>query len=306
MNQSDKQISSVPPKRVFVVPYRNRLQQKFFFSNQMTFLLDGKNGDNSENGENDYEIYFSHQCDQRQFNRGATKNIGFLAVKEKYPDHYRDITFIFNDVDTLPFHRIFDYQTVPGVVKHYYGFDYALGGIVVMKGADFERINGYPNFWGWGNEDCVLQTRCLKKGLRIDRSQFYKIGSPEILQLFDGVSRLISPREHAVGVADSGVNGLTSLHRITYSVDKESLNKEDNVYVVDNARIHVINILTFLTETAFDRADFYKYDLRDSTRTIVRPNTEAKTSQRVVTTDDWKQIPAKMVPNRNKSGVLIQ
>lgn len=277
-----------PPKRVFVVPYRNRLQQKFFFSNQMTFLLDGAD---------DYEIYFSHQCDQRQFNRGATKNIGFLAVKEKYPDHYRDMTFIFNDVDTLPFHRIFDYQTTPGVVKHYYGFDYALGGIVVIKGADFERINGYPNFWGWGNEDSVLQTRCLKKGLRIDRSQFYKIGSPEILQLFDGVSRLVSPREHSVGLADTGKNGLTSIHRVTYSMDKESLNQEDNIYVVDNPRIHVINVLSFMTETSFDRANFYKYDLRDSTRTIVRPEYAAKTSQRVVTTDDWKQIPEKRISN---------
>jgi carbamoyltransferase len=74
----------------------------------------------------DYEIYFSHQCDARTFNRGATKNIGFLAIKEKYPDDYKNITFIFNDVDTIPFYKIFDYETPEGVVKHYYGFKYDL------------------------------------------------------------------------------------------------------------------------------------------------------------------------------------
>jgi hypothetical protein len=101
------------PKRIFVVPYRNRVQHKFFFSKYMSFILEGKD---------DYEIVFSHQCDARTFNRGAVKNIGFLSMKHKYPEHYKDITFIFNDVDTIPFNKIFDYETTHGVVKHYYGF----------------------------------------------------------------------------------------------------------------------------------------------------------------------------------------
>ena len=84
------------PKKVFIVPYRNRIQHKFFFSKYMQFILEG---------ETDYEIYFSHQCDARSFNRGATKNIGFLAMKQKYPNHYKDITFIFNDVDTMPYKK---------------------------------------------------------------------------------------------------------------------------------------------------------------------------------------------------------
>ena len=82
------------PRRVFIVPYRNRIQHKFFFSKYMSFIL--------ENDE-DYEIYFTHQCDARTFNRGAVKDIGFIAIRNKYPQHYKDITFIFNDVDTIPF-----------------------------------------------------------------------------------------------------------------------------------------------------------------------------------------------------------
>jgi len=269
------------PKRVFIVPYRNRKEHKFFFTNQMSFILED---------QTDYEIYFSHQCDERQFNRGATKNIGFLAIKEKYPQHYKNITFIFNDVDTLPFHRIFDYDTEEGTVKHYYGFEYALGGIVVIKGSDFENTNGFPNYWGWGNEDSVFQKRCLLKNLKIDRSQFFKIGSPEILQLFDGVKRLVSPREYLLGQQDSGIDGLSSLHRVQFSIDKESLNSQDNIYIHQNQRINIINILSFLSSIRFAQNDFYTYDLRNSTRTIVQPHREQFTKQRVTTTDDWKNI----------------
>lgn len=68
----DPQKNKIIPKRVFIVPYRNRLQHKFFFSKQMEFILED---------DDDYEIYFSHQCDRRHFNRGATRNIGFLAMR---------------------------------------------------------------------------------------------------------------------------------------------------------------------------------------------------------------------------------
>jgi hypothetical protein len=269
-----------PPKRVFIIPYRDRLHHKFFFSKQMSFILEN---------DSDYEIYFSHQCDNRNFNRGATKNIGFLVVKEKYPDDYKNITFIFNDVDTVPFHKIFDYQTTMGVVKHYYGFEYALGGIVVMKGADFERVNGYPNFWGWGNEDKVLQTRCERHGLVIDRTQFYKIGSPEILQLFDGVARLVAPRDFHVGNNDRGFDGIYTIDRLTYSVDKDSLNPQDNKYTIDCNRINMINILSFLTPSSYDRNEYFHYDLRDSTSKIVKPD-GAPTTKRAITTSEWNNL----------------
>ena len=277
-------LSPAIPARVFVVPYRNRAQHKFFFSKYMSFLLEN---------DTDYEIYFSHQCDNRTFNRGATKNIGFLAVKQKYPDHYQDMTFVFHDVDTLPFNKIFTYQTTPGVVAHYYGFQYALGGIVVIKGRDFETIGGFPCYWGWGMEDNVLQTRCLRHNLTIDRSQFYPIGSPHILQLFDGVSRIISQRDPLRSDRDEGVDGLTTLTHVTFVLQDTSLAPADNLFVVHNPRIHYINITSFDTYVPFGVDAFYEYDLRDSDKQLRRPDPHTQTHRLVATPQDWTRIQVK-------------
>ena len=251
------------PKRVFIVPYRNRLQQKFFFCQQMNFILEGSD---------DYEILFVHQMDSRPFNRGATKNIGFITMKEKYPDTYKDITFIFNDVDTLPFHKLFDYQTVLGTVKHYYGFDTALGGIVVIKGQDFELVNGYPSYWGWGMEDACLQNRCLYNKIKIDRSHFYPIGSPEILQLFDGVERLVSPKDPQRMVQDRGIDGLKTIHKLTYTIDKESTNPADNKYIVANNYLFYVNVSSFMTLVHFESDQYHQYDLREPVRKVSFPD----------------------------------
>ena len=276
-------MSKAPPKYVFIVPYRNRVQQKFFFSKYMSFILEDK--------EDEYEIYFSHQCDARTFNRGATKNIGFLAVKEKYPEHYKDISFVFNDVDTIPFHKIFNYETTHGVVKHFYGFKYALGGIVVMKGADFEKINGFPCFWGWGMEDNVLQKRCEGYNLKVDRSVFYEIGSPQILQLFDGISRIISKKDPWRMEHDNGLDGIRTIHKLSYTLDSKSENPNDNVFVAHNPNIFFINIATFMKYVKFEGDQYYNYDLREPKRKILNPDKLRETKTTVVTTDNWSNIP---------------
>ena len=144
------------PSLIFIVPYRDREQQQIFFAKQMKTVL-------SDREPSTYKILYIHQTDTRKFNRGAMKNIGFLAVKSMYPDHYKDITLVFNDVDTMPYTTGFlNYDTKPGTIKHFYGFKFALGGIVSITGGDFEKLNGFPNVWGWGYEDNMLQNRVLK------------------------------------------------------------------------------------------------------------------------------------------------
>lgn len=290
--------ASTLPQVIFVVPYRNRPQHKFFFSNYVTSILKGSEIESS------YEIYFSHQCDVRAFNRGATKNIGFLAVKQKYPNDYQNMTFVFNDIDTIPFSNIFDYRTTPGIVKHFYGFQYALGGIVAMTGKDFELVNGYPNFWGWGMEDNVLQKRCESAGLVVNRSQFYPIGSPDILQLFDGVSRLINKKDPWRATHDNGIDGLQTIHKLSLSVDTESKNPIDNIHIVISDSIFVVNIDTFMTGTRFEHDNYFQYDLREPARKIIHPDKIRTNISSNNVINDWTNIP--FYPTAAKKKEMIQ
>ena len=290
-------MSKTIPKVVFIVPYRNRPQHKFFFSNYLKTIMD------ESNLKDNYDVYFSHQCDVRAFNRGATKNIGFLAIKNKYPNDYKNITFVFNDIDTIPFSTIFDYETVPGIVKHFYGFNYALGGIVSLNGSDFEAVNGFPNFWGWGMEDNVLQKRCEKIGLKIDRSQFFPIGNPNILQLFDGVQRIINRKDPWRATHDDGIDGLRTIHKLQYTIDNESTNPLDNIHTVSFDNIFIINISTFMTGTPFEHDNYHKYDLREPPRKIIHPD-NIRTCKIDHITDDWSNIP--FYPTKEKRNEMIQ
>jgi len=78
-------ISNETPKIVFIVPYREREQQLLFFQRQMQYILE-------DYDENQCKVIIAHQNDKRSFNCGAMKNIGFLIVKQLYPNTYQDIT----------------------------------------------------------------------------------------------------------------------------------------------------------------------------------------------------------------------
>lgn len=206
--------NTTSPRLVFIVPYRDRELHLQFFRKHMKEVLED---------QTDYEIYFSHQKDTRTFNRGAMKNIGFLAIKNKYPATYKTITFVFNDIDTMPFTKnFFNYATEKGTIKHFYGFHYTLGGIVSVNGEDFEKLNGFPNFWSWGYEDNELQRRAESAKIKIDRSHFYPILDKNVIHLQDGYKRIINDEEKK-RYQWKTTEGIEQIKSLDYSFDGDMI-----------------------------------------------------------------------------------
>lgn len=198
------------PEVIFIVPYRDRQTHLTFFRKHMKSIME-------DFPPFYYRICFVHQRDNRPFNRGAIKNIGFLAMKKEYPENYKDITFVFNDIDTMPFEKdTIHYKTTAGVVKHFYGFQFALGGVVSIVGSDFEKINGFPNYWAWGYEDNELQRRVkLDKDMKIDRSEFYEILCKEFIHFQHGFMREANLKEKQ-RFNEKSLEGLSSISLETY------------------------------------------------------------------------------------------
>ena len=200
------------PELVFIIPYRDREQHLTFFKNHMNYVLEDME-------PSSYKILYIHQTDKRDFNRGALKNIGFLVLKEMYPNDYHNITLVFNDIDTMPFTKNFiNYQTNYGTVKHFYGYKFALGGIVSIKASDFEKTRGFPNLWTWGFEDNELQRRVNAANLIIDRNEFYPIMDKNILQLKDGLERAVNRDEFDRYLCNT-IEGFSSIKNLEYNID---------------------------------------------------------------------------------------
>jgi hypothetical protein len=239
------------PEFVFIIPYRDRETMMQTFLSHMPIVLEGLS----------YKFLFVHQCDNRMFNRGALKNIGFLFVKKSYPDNYRDITLVFNDIDCLPRHKgLLNYSVRAGEVKHFYGYTYTLGGIVSINAGDFERIGGFPNFWGWGYEDNMLQKRVLSAGITINRNQFYeanvsvmtkaaKQGLPipefQILQEVDGNIRTMN-RHDFKKYAQNTRDGIGSFCGLVTTYD---------------ANTYMLNVHSFDVGHEEKKEDTFSYDL---------------------------------------------
>lgn len=204
---------------IFIIPYRNREQHKSYFDRHMKYILED---------EKNYDIIFVHQKDNRLFNRGAMKNIGFIYAKEKYPDNYKEITFVFNDIDTLPYKKnLLNYRTKKNIIKHFYGFEFCLGGIFSITGYDFEKVNGFPCFWNWGLEDNSIYLRALEKKIKVDRSTFYRLGDMNILHLIDGLTKLANKRKLTYKELKNVNDGYKEISNISYTLNKDMLDVEN-------------------------------------------------------------------------------
>ena len=236
------------PKLVFIVPYRDRETQHKFYSKHMSYILE-------DMPTTDYKIFYVHQCDKREFNRGAMKNIGFLHVKKEYPNDYKNITLVFNDIDIMPLVKGFiNYETTSAKIKHFYGFDYTLGGIVSIKAGDFEVVNGFPNFWAWGYEDNLLQKRIQSVGMIIDRSVFYPIMDKNFIILHDGFKRNVNKTEFDRYMQQTK-EGQASIRNLNYEVTSDGF----------------INVTGFDTDVVPVANSSMSYDIRNGPRPFTAP-----------------------------------
>jgi hypothetical protein len=238
------------PNKIFIIPYRNRKEQLHHFNIYMKYILE-------DIPKNEYEIYFVHQCDSNPFNRGAMKNIGFLVMKNKYPNDYKNISFIFNDIDTIPYTKnLLNYDTSHGVIKHFYGFTFALGGIFSIKGKDFEKCKGFPNHWGWGLEDNCIYKRAIDNKITIDRNNFYKFGSHNIIHILDDLSKITTKQD--VWRVSQNPDNIYNIYNLKYDLKDNFINVTSfNTKIDPNHEIYETKNMTVNNSNIIKKDPFY-------------------------------------------------
>jgi hypothetical protein len=148
-------------KTIIIIPYRNREKHLEYFLKNSYPKLNSK--------IEDLEILIVEQCEGKKFNRGLIINIGY----HYYSNH--DNYYITQDVDVNPILDetidMYNHKLKDNEIYAIYSDERTLGGIVKIKGSDFNKINGFPNdFWGWGCEDKELLNRSEFNNINIKRT----------------------------------------------------------------------------------------------------------------------------------------
>lgn len=240
-NEVSESTSHIIPKIIFIVPHRDMENQRDNFTRRMTYILEDIPRD-------EYEIFFVNQCDKRVFNRGAIKNIGFIAMRDKYPDNYKTISFVFNDVDTIPVDKnTFDYITLPGKIKHFYGVEGTLGGIFSVTGYDFERMDGFINLWSWGYEGNNIQMKADNLNILVTRDVFYLTDDKRIERTLDSQYRIVNRSEYDLYISNL-VGGMSTIFNLVYDLD----------LVLGH-----VNVREFETDHREDISQTFEHDLKN-------------------------------------------
>lgn len=163
------------PRVAIIVPFRDLHAEQKRMSHLEAFAphMDAFLGSRARPHE--HRVFIIEQSDDGlKFNRGKLLNVGFeIAASEGYD------LFVFHDVDLLPHESLAPcYLDSPGASPlHIAGLwdRYSenpryCGGIVNFTREQFERINGFPNFfWGWGGEDDEMYNRVVAAGMSFRR-----------------------------------------------------------------------------------------------------------------------------------------
>lgn len=170
-NTAPKPENDSIPTHVFLIPYRNREAEMAKFNEVMPAILDKDIGK--------WEIIYIHQCNKWLFSRGSLFNIGFKEIQRRWPNDWRLIQIVLHDVDIYPTKPgVIDYNCgKPGIAKHPYGVKRpnlggTVGGICILYGEDYAKVNGSPNYVGWGGEDVALYRRLKATNINIDEDGF--------------------------------------------------------------------------------------------------------------------------------------
>ena len=242
------------PEIVFIIPYRNRPHEKKSLDEYFFRLKNDRKWSDDQ-----VKFLYVHQVDKKLFNRGAMKNIGFIYVKKAYPKDYRNITFVFHDVDFYPDStNLLPYKANIGEVQHYYGFHHVLGGIFTIKGFDFEKVGGFPNYWGWGFEDNKIYERCINNNIITNRNIFYEINDKHFIYYNKG-----DQDNFFKNISDVEINLYLSKNYGETFNDIKNLKLE--------VEKNIINVITFETGRQYFTSEFSIRDLKKN-----GPNVKAR------------------------------
>lgn len=163
---------------IIIIPYRNRKRHLDYFIEHSAPLL--------QILLPNLKIIVMEQANDKPFNRGCLMNIGYDIFKQS------DNTFFTHDVDINPTKECIEkYYTLPvndDEIIGIYSAMHSLGGIIKFNSNTFKKINGFPNnYWGWGNEDTILQKRAEFYNIKIKKN-FYQFRGGKWFKIFDDVN----------------------------------------------------------------------------------------------------------------------